>query len=304
MLLRVAFFGCVGAGLAAAVLVVLISFRWWTAVPRSAEILVLGDSQLSFGAGPVLSTFFADLPNQCRREGVDLQDVSLVEGKRFSMLGTRSTSLKSWISTEGAAFYALCQKDKVWGVNASTWGEIKPPERRYVQVGEGNDFQFCRQPEVPLRNLFADGYYTPQLLMVFVGGNGAERLAGSTAEAEWDVDQFVANVPKDTACLFMMTAPVFERSQNDVRLAAQANLRAAFARHEGRCTFVEGHTPATRAAIEGQRQFFRQDDKGAVTDPYHANEDAARAFLSLRKRALCWALVRQFRWRSGRQRAR
>ena len=31
--------------------------------PLTAEILVLGDSQLSFGGGPTLSAFFKDLPN-------------------------------------------------------------------------------------------------------------------------------------------------------------------------------------------------------------------------------------------------
>lgn len=32
----------------------------------TAEILVLGDSQLSSGGGPTLSAFFEDFPNQCR----------------------------------------------------------------------------------------------------------------------------------------------------------------------------------------------------------------------------------------------
>lgn len=261
--------------------------------PRSAEILVLGDSQLSFGAGPVLSAFFGDLPNQCREHVTGPGDLVGLKGKRFAMIGTRSTSLQSWITSRGRAWELLCHKDKRWGVNASVWGTVKLPKKRYVQIGEGANFQFCTRPETPQQNLFATGYYAPELLMIFVGGNGAARLASNPAMAKQDVAAFLADLPKNTGCVFMMTAPVLAQAQNDQRLVAQASLRAAFADHGDRCSFVDGHTPETRAAIEGQVQFFRRREDGTVKDPYHANEDAADRFLELRRGPLCRALADQ-----------
>ncbi|MEM7777987.1 MAG: SGNH/GDSL hydrolase family protein [Pseudomonadota bacterium] len=267
----------------------------------TTEILVLGDSQLSFGAGPVLSTFFADLPNACRADVARPNDLTLLEGKRFAMIGTRSTSLQSWVQSDGRAWELLCHKDKRWGVNASAWGTVKPAERRYIQVGEGDKFQFCQQPKPPLANLLSDGYYQPQLLMVFVGGNGARRLARSQQAANADVTRFVARLPAHIGCIFMMTAPIYSESHNTTRVVAQANLRAAFATHGRRCAFVDGHTSATRAAIEGQPQFFKRDNEGNVTDPYHADAQAAARFLALRRPALCRALASQFRRRAAAQ---
>ena len=262
--------------------------------PLTAEILVLGDSQLSFGGGPTFSALFADLPNQCRDITVTAQRLELMEDKRFSMIGTRSTSLNSWVTMKGRPWELLCHKDKKWGVNASTWGAVKPEKRRYVQIGEGENFQFCKPDKPPIQHLFAPGYYQPELLMIYVGGNGAGRLARNPKLAQKDVDAFIQNLPAGLGCIFMMTAPVYQKSQNDRRLKAQANLRAAFAKHERRCSFVDGHTPATRAAIEGQAQYFRRDETGKVKDPYHANKDAGAAFLKLRRAQLCGALLEQF----------
>lgn len=263
--------------------------------PRSAEILVLGDSQLSFGAGPVLSAFFRDMPNRCREHVTDPHDLSELTGKRFAMIGARSTSLQSWTTNSGKAWELLCHKDKRWGVNASAWGTVRPPEKRYIQVGEGENFQFCTLPETPLQNLFANGYFTPQLLMVFVGGNGAARLANNPALAAQDVAALMADLPENTGCVFMMTAPVYSKAQNDQRLAAQASLRAAFSQRGDRCAFVDGHTSKTREAIEGMAQFFRRREDGSVKDPYHANEDAAGRFLDARRGPLCRALAGQLR---------
>lgn len=263
--------------------------------PLTAEILVLGDSQLSFGGGPTLSAFFEDLPNQCRDVATDSSDQELLQDKRFSMIGTRSTSLQSWVTQKGRPWELLCHKDKRWGVNASAWGEVKPDKRRYVQIGEGELFQVCQPDQPPIRHLLAPGYYSPELLMIYVGGNGAARLARKPDLAQRDVDQFIKELPANMGCIFMMTAPVYQTSQNDRRLKAQTNLRAAFAKHGERCTFVDGHTPATRAAIEGQAQYFRKDDSGKVKDPYHANKDAGAAFLKLRRAPLCNALIKQFK---------
>ncbi len=258
---------------------------------RSADILVLGDSQLSFGAGPVLSEFFSRLPESCTIAARNNAARDTLSRRRFAMIGTRSTSLHSWVTTSGPAWNALCAKDKKWGVNASVWGTIKPPQKRYVQVGTGPDFQVCRLGRTPLQNLFSANYYTPKLLIAFFGGNGAARLARNPDAAKHDVAEFVRWLPSETRCIFMMTAPVYPARLNKQRRQAQAHLRDAFAAHGQRCTFVEGHTPQTRAAIEGRSIFFRRNEAGKVIDPYHASQGAAAIFLSLRRVDLCRALL-------------
>jgi hypothetical protein len=262
----------------------------------TTEILVLGDSQLSFGAGPVLRDFFADLPAQCRAHVASSVDLALLADKRFAMIGTRSTSLQSWVTSKGRAWELLCDKDKTWGINASTWGTVKPPDKRYVQIGVGDHFQFCARDEgVPLDLLLSPGYYTPELIMMFVGGNGAGRLARNPSAAIHDVSQFIERLPPGTGCIFMMTAPIYSKVHNDTRAFAQANLKTAFAAHADRCAFVKGHTPDTRSAIEGQKHYFKRDEAGNVRDPYHANREAAARFLSWRRGDLCRALVSQLR---------
>lgn len=268
----------------------------------STEVLVLGDSQLSFGAGPVLRDFFADLPAQCRPHVASSKDLELLTEKRFAMIGTRSTSLQSWVTSKGRAWELLCLKDKKWGVNASTWGTVKPADKRYVQVGEGDAFQFCARDGVPLEQLLAHGYYTPELLMMFVGGNGAGRLARNPMAAIADVSQFIDRLPSTTGCIFVMTAPIYSKVHNDTRVVAQVHLQTAFGAYADRCAFVEGHTPKTRSAIEGQKQYFRRDKAGNALDPYHANQQAAAQFLSLRRDALCLALVSQLRRLASSQR--
>lgn len=263
-----------------------------------SDILVLGDSQLSFGAGPVLSGFFADLASECRGEVLTPGGIEALQGRSFAMIGTRSTSLQSWVTTNTRAWELLCHKDKKWGVNASAWGLVKPPGKKYLQIGEGAAFQFCRPPATPLQSLFAPGYYTPRLLMFFVGGNGARRLARDLNAVRHDVTRVVETLPANVGCIFMMTAPIYSKKHNDTRAVAQANLKAAFSAFGNRCSFVEGHTPQTRAAIEGQPQFFKRGENGNVRDPYHANEAAAARFLSSRRGPLCRALAEQLRFRA------
>lgn len=93
----------------------------------------------------------------------------------------------------------------------------------------------------------------------------------------------------------MMTAPVYQTMQNDRRLKAQNKLRAAFANHGERCTCVDGHTPATRVAIEVQAHYFRKYDSGKVEDPYHANKYVGAVFLKLRIAPMCNVLIKQFK---------
>ncbi len=260
---------------------------------RSTDILVLGDSQLSFGAGPVLKDFFENLPARCASALKDPADIARLDGLSYGMLGTRSTSLQSWVQSSGPAWKQLCRKDKKHGVNASSWGTLKTAKRRFIQVGEGRKFQVCKRGRTPLQALLAKTYYQPKVLMFFVGGNGAGRLAGSLKKTRTDVDRLVSSLPPQTGCLFMTTVPIFTRKRNRTRLRAQKNLRTAFAKHGERCAMVEGFNKQTLSAIEGKSQYFRRRKSGRIKDPFHPDKRATQKFMNLTRPALCRALVKQ-----------
>ncbi|MGI9426586.1 MAG: SGNH/GDSL hydrolase family protein [Hyphomicrobiaceae bacterium] len=260
---------------------------------KTTDILVIGDSQLSFGAGPVLETFFRTLPQQCARITNPSAEPDTLTGLSFAMIGARSTSLQSWVTRRTPAWRQLCRKDKTHGVNASTWGTLAQPKMRYVQIGEGARFQFCKRRHTPLQALTSTGGYRPKVIIWFLGGNGAGRLAGSTKSTRSDVDRLVTQLRSDVGCVVMTTVPVYSRRLNRTRLKAQANLKAALAAHGRRCSFVAGFTPATIKLVQGQARYFRRRRSGTVKDPFHPSEAATRKVFALMKPQLCRALVEQ-----------
>lgn len=259
----------------------------------SPEILVLGDSQLSFGSGKLMLDFFENFDRHCKRFVNDPATLKRVSGMRTSMFGTRSTSLQSWVSTKGPAWRRMCEKDKTWGVNASVWGHNSTPKRLYYQIGEGKKYQFCRKGKTPLQAMLRDGYYTPDLLFFYLIGNGAGRLAKNPDAATSDVKRLVAQLPPDQKCIFMTTAPIHTPRRNRVRMKAETNLRKAFAAHGNRCTFVAALTPRSVAFIQGKRKYFRQNKRGKVKDPFHPDAQATRKFLSVIKPKMCRAVAKE-----------
>ena len=261
---------------------------------RSPDILVLGDSQLSFGGGPVLSDFFKNFAANCASSVSDKAALSKVAQARWGMLGPRSTSIQSWITRGTPAWKQLCRKDKRFGVNASVWGALKTTKRRFIQVGEGRNFQFCGRGATPLQAMFRPGYYRPDIVMFFIGGNGAGRLARSRKAAKQDVSRFIATLPNGTGCIYMMTVPTFTKKRNRTRLRAQKNLEAAFASHGGRCSFVRSYSQQTLSMIEGKARYFRRRKSGRVKDPFHPDKIATRKFLEANKAQLCRAIVAEY----------
>lgn len=262
---------------------------------RTPEILVLGDSQLSFGAGPVMLDFFNNIKSRCRGAIPSTSVFGEVGHMRSALIGARSTSLGSWLSKTGAARAKLCKKDAKWGVNASIWGTIrKLPQKSgtvHVQIGEGKQYQFCRRGQTPLEALFANGYYSPRLLVFNLLGNGVWRWAKSYKLAHSDVMRLDDQLPHGVPCLFMTTMPNYEKSRNKLRLKAQKNIEAAFATHKNRCAFVRGLTPQTIAAIQGKNRYFRRRKSGRVKDPFHPNSEATKKFYSLIRENLCQAIA-------------
>jgi hypothetical protein len=246
----------------------------------SPDVLVLGDSQLSFGAGVAFIEFLKKNGKSC---GLDPK-------WSVGVLGVRSSSLRAWTARDGGGKKAICDIDPKWKVNAGSFGVINTSGNKYVQIGQGAAYQFCKAGQSPFEAMFTNGYYNPKLFIMAFLGNATERWANSEADALLDVKAAMKEVPANLPCIFMTTAPGYTSKINDERQRAQDNIEKGFKAAGKRCTFVEGYTPQTVAANQGNAKKFRLKPDGSVKDPYHPTEDSARDFLSLIKPALCNAI--------------
>lgn len=249
----------------------------------SPDILVLGDSQLSFGAGAAFIVLLDAMDGTC----------GLAPGSSTGVIGVRSTSLRSWTTTTGAARSAICDVDATWNVNAGVYGALSQGGNPYVQIGRGDQFQFCSAERSPLQAVFYDGYYQPELVIMFMMGNAAERWANSPEAALQDVRSFVGDLPPGQPCIFMTSAPTYREESVRLRQRAQENLARAF-EHAGRqCSFIPGFTEETIRLNMGNAANFRRNAAGRVRDPFHPTEASARQFLNLQRDTLCEAMTRQ-----------
>jgi hypothetical protein len=244
---------------------------------KSPDVFVLGDSQLSFGAGVAFLEFLKKNGKAC---GLD-------PNWSVGVLGVRSSSLRAWTAKDGAGKKAICDVDPKWKVNAGSFGVINKTTNKYVQIGQGEAYQFCQSGKSPFQSMFAQGYYRPKIFVMAFLGNATERWSKSEVDALDDVRRAMQDIPTDIPCIFMTTAPGYTAKINDERQRAQDNIEKAFKAAGKRCTFVQGYTSATIAANQGNAGKFRLKPDGTVKDPFHPTENSAREFLSLIRGTLC-----------------
>ena len=256
----------------------------------SPDILVLGDSQISFGSGPVFVDFLSELDARCAPNGRDKRRIRGLDLQNTGVIGVRSTSLHSWTARSGAAKASICDVDPKWKVNAGTYGVVNRTGNQFKQMGQGRNYQFCTAGKSPFEAMFREDYYDPDLLILSFLGNAARRWADNPDLAVKDARRLSAHLPKGLPCVFMTTAPAHTKKVAKLRARAQANIKDAFAKTGNRCVFVEGITPETVAANQSTPQFFRRNAAGRVKDPYHPNERGARHFFDLRGPAICKAV--------------
>ncbi|MEP5759940.1 MAG: SGNH/GDSL hydrolase family protein [Litoreibacter sp.] len=254
------------------------------------DIFVLGDSQISFGAGESYLRFFNELPKHCKMNGAQKKAFAKLGRSRTAAIGVRSTSLQSWTAKSGAPKNAICEVDKKYGVNAGVYGIGGNNSRKFVQIGKGADYQFCKPNTPAFEAAFKKGYYKPKLLVLAFLGNSADRWANDRAATAQDVRRTISQIPADIPCIFMTTAPVYSKKTNDMRMKAQDAVADAFAQAGGHCKVVKGLTRQTRAAIEGQKKYFKLRKSGQIADPLHPKPAATRLFLDLNMPALCDAV--------------
>ena len=260
---------------------------------RSPTVLVLGDSQIPFGAGPAFLSFFEEIIARCPPELAAA--LAPLADMRVAVIGVRSTSVHSWVARSGPAKGTVCDVDPKWKVNAGTFGTVNRTENQYRQIGRGPEYQFCATDQSPFEAMFANGYYAPKLVVLNFLGNSSKRWAESYARTRADIEALNAQWPAGTACVFLTTAPAYTQKITTRRLAAQTHLARALDETNSPCRFVAGLTEATVSANEGNAKHFRRTTSGRVKDPFHPNARAAAHFMTLRRDALCNAVSDQLR---------
>ncbi|MBO9401327.1 SGNH/GDSL hydrolase family protein [Shimia sp. R9_3] len=259
----------------------------------SPEILIIGDSQISFGSGPAFLEFFSDIKEHCHPDSEQKKHLKRLGEMRVGVIGVRSSSIDSWTARSGRAKDTICKVDPKWKVNAGTYGFVNKSGNKYVQIGQGKEYQFCAPGTSPLEEMLREGYYDPKLILMTFLGNSAKRWANSPEAAVRDVERLQAQLPADLPCIFMTTAPAYKKKIVDLRLRAQKNLMDAFKTTGLRCSFVPGATPETVAANQGNKDYFRLNKNGMVKDPYHPNAAAAKNFFALEMDQICNAIFDQ-----------
>ncbi|MCU0803033.1 MAG: SGNH/GDSL hydrolase family protein [Rhodobacteraceae bacterium] len=260
---------------------------------QNVDVLVLGDSQITFGAGPVLLSFFEMMDASCRDFWPLGYGSGLSDQPAVGIIGVRSTSLRSWVSRTDNGKQMLCEVDRKWRVNGGSYGVLNRNENPYIQIGQGEAYEFCESGKSAFEVMFADGYYMPRLLVLTFLGNDAPQWAANPETALQEVQDTMAQLPPDLPCIFMTTPPVYRQESADVRSKAQENIMAAFAAAGSRCSVVAGHTDATLALNVGNPRHFRRQASGAVQDPFHPTREAQTQTLTAISGALCAAIAEQ-----------
>lgn len=257
----------------------------------SPDILVLGDSQIMFGAGPAYLEFFDDLVENCPADVADADLLYDLDVYSTAVIGVRSTSIHNWTAVDTKTKADLCEVDPNFDRNAGAYGTINLERKKYLQVGQSPDLAFCRADTSPLQTALRPDYYAPKLLVLSFLGNATKRWAETPHKADQDVMTLMSQLPQNVPCVFLTTAPSFKQSVNETRAPAQNAIATAFARHGKHCKFVRGATPQTIARLQADKHNFRIDDQGKVKDPFHPTYRGASVFLDTIKPKLCAAVI-------------
>ena len=162
---------------------------------QSPDVLILGDSQITFGAGPAYFDFFKNLTQSCRATGAKRQKLKTLTRNSVAVIGVRSTSLPDWSSKTSKGKTDICDVDPNLKRNAGAFGTVNLVRSKYVQIGQGSEFQFCKPNLSPIKAALQPDYYQPKLLVLSFLGNTTDRWAKSPNTARADVKRMLAEIP-------------------------------------------------------------------------------------------------------------
>ena len=168
---------------------------------KSPDILILGDSQFTFGSGPSFLDFFQNIKSKCAPNQRQMRDLEKLGDMSVAVIGVRSSSLPSWTARSKKGKGAVCDVDRKWKVNAGSYGTVNKTKNIYIQIGQGPQYQFCKKSMSPFEAMFKDKYYDPKLLVMSFLGNSSSGWAKYPKTALNDVQKTMPNCP--------MICPVF-----------------------------------------------------------------------------------------------
>ncbi len=271
---------------------------------KSPEIFILGDSQLQFGSGPAFQDFFSNIHKHCGSYRYFNEATQSLKNAPTGVLGVGSTSLNSWTGRDDASKKRICTDNPKWVLNASTFGTLKYTDKNFLEIGQKEPFNFCKQDRSAFEMMFDNKYYDPKLFVMFFLGNSSKRWAASVDNAREDVIQAMQQIPAGMPCVFMTTAPPYHQRMIEKRYNGQNNLRKAFQYVGSRCSFVSGLTPETiNVNVANDSNFKFNKKTGKVKDPFHPNANAAKTFLKLKRENICRAVLEQFKIKRGHDRS-
>lgn len=185
---------------------------------KSPNILILGDSQIPFGAGPSFLDFFENFVDNC---GFKSKISDKLGAQSVAVIGVRSTSLGTWTKRTKSGKRPICRVDPKWKINAGTYGTVNRSDNIYVQIGKGDNYQFCMLNKSAFETMFNPEYYDLKLLFLTFLGNSSATWAKDRNAALRDVEAAIAHLPKHIPCVFMTTAPTYRKKTANQRLKAQ-----------------------------------------------------------------------------------
>ncbi len=63
----------------------------------------------------------------------------------------------------GKAKDSVCEVDPKWKVAAGIYGDLNQTENKFVQIGQGKEYQFCEPNKSTFEAMFRDKYSTRKL---------------------------------------------------------------------------------------------------------------------------------------------
>lgn len=256
------------------------------------DLLVIGDSQILFRGGPAYVDHFNKLAETC---GALIPERSAEFKAHFSgdvgVAGVRAASINSWLAREGKQKDALCVPQKSWPKNARGFGALHTPDQKFHQTASDGNYPLCQSTQSPIETLFKDVAIKPKLLVFAMLGGYSKNWAKDKALAHKHAAELAAQVPENTPCLYLTTAPSFAEKPNKQRLEGQDHFFDGIQKTGGACLPVKGLTDETISAFQGNNKFYKTRDDGSVRDVFHPNDLGIRTFLNKVSPAMCRALI-------------
>ena len=67
------------------------------------------------------------------------------------------------VARKGRLKDKVCKVDRRWKSNAGTFGVVNSTRNKYVQIGKGVEYQFCKSGKSPFEAMFARGILQPEI---------------------------------------------------------------------------------------------------------------------------------------------